>query len=426
MAAISSDAKPSVVNPNDARERIEAVYRLESRRVLATLIRLLGGFDIAEEALHEAFTAALDQWPREGIPDNPRAWLVAAGRFRGIDALRRRKLHAAAVDAMTEPVAPHWPPPHYEPIDDITDDRLRLVFTCCRPELPADARIALTLREVCGLTTEEIARAYLTRPPTIAQRIVRAKQRIRDERIPYEVPGPAELPARRDAVLRVIYLVFNEGYSASQGQERVRANLCDEAIRLARLIVELMPDAETEGLLALLLLQDARRDARTTTSGDLVLLADQDRALWNQERIAEGTALVERALKRGSAGPYALQAAIAAVHAESPDQASTDWAQIVALYDVLIRLDPSPVARLARAIAIAERDGAAEGLALIDAILEEEVLTAYLPAHSARAELCRRLARNDEALASYRRALELAQQEPERRFLLIRIEEMQR
>jgi RNA polymerase sigma-70 factor (ECF subfamily) len=389
--------------------------------VLATLIRLLGGFEAAEEALHEAFAAAIEQWPREGIPDNPRAWLVAAGRFRGIDAIRRRRRFDTAVKGLGDLHAPTWPPPPPPDLEDVADDQLRLLFTCCRPELPPDAQIALTLREVCGLTTEEIARAYLTRAPTIAQRIVRAKQRIRDDQIPYELPDRAVLPERLAQVLRVIYLVFNEGYSASSGAERIRTDLCDEAIRLARLLAGLLPHPETDGLLALLLLQDARRAARTSASGDLVLLEDQDRTLWNRELIAEGTARVERALKSGRAGPYALQAAIAAVHAESLDAASTDWAQISALYDVLIERDPSPVARLARAIAIASRDGAEAGLALVDELLAGGELAHYLPAHSARAELCRRLGRNEEALSSYRRALELAHQEPERRFLLRRI-----
>lgn len=430
-------SKVQKVTDNSARTRIEDVYRVESRRVLATLIRLLGDFELAEEGLHEAFTAALEQWPREGIPNNPRAWLTAAGRFRGIDARRRRQRHAAALealgaleslvarDAQEPPSAPAWPPPPAPSVDDLEDDRLRLLFTCCRPELPLDAQVALTLREVCGLTTEEIARAYLTRASTIAQRIVRAKQRIRDERIPYEVPGPAELPSRRAAVLRVIYLVFNEGYSASSGSERLRAGLCDEAIRLARLLGSLLPHAETDGLLALLLLQDARRAARTSASGDLVLLADQDRSLWDAQRIAEGAALVERALASGHSGPYTLQAAIAALHAESPSEAATDWAQIVALYDVLLQLEPSPVAELARAIAIAQRDGAAAGLGLVEALLASGELTGYLPAHSAHAELCRKLGRRDAALAAYQRALNLAQQAPERRFLVRRIAELE-
>jgi len=414
---------------DDGKDRVRAqvdnVYRVESRRVLATLIRLLGGFDLAEEALHEAFAAALEQWPREGIPDNPRAWLVVAGRFRGIDALRRRRRLEVAVAGMGESNAPSWPPPKASDFQDVADDSLRLLFTCCRPDLPPDAQIALTLREVCGLTTEEIARAYLTRAPTIAQRIVRAKQRIREDCIPYEVPSLAELPPRRAAALRVIYLVFNEGYSASSGTDRLRESLCDEAIRLARLMADLLPDPETDGLLALLLLQDARRAARTSTSGDLVLLAQQDRSLWDKQLIAEGVALVERSLKSGRYGPYTLQAAIAALHAESPDEASTDWRQIVALYDVLNGIEPSPIVRLARAIAVAGCDGPATGLPLVEAILSSGELGDYLPAHSARGELCRRLGRRDEALVSFRRALSLAHQEPERRFLARRIAELE-
>lgn len=407
-----------------ARAQVEAIYRAESRRVLATLIRLLGGFEAAEEALHEAFAAAIEQWPREGVPDNPRTWLVSAGRFRGLDAMRRRRRFDAAVEGLGHVHAATWPPTPPPDLEDVADDQLRLLFTCCRPELPPDAQTALTLREVCGLTTEEIARAYLTRAPTIAQRIVRAKQRIRDEQLPYEVPDREALPERLSQVLRVIYLMFNEGYSASSGDERIRADLCDEAIRLAHLLAGLLPHPETDGLLALLLLQDARRAARTSASGDVVLIEDQDRTLWNRERIAEGTARVERALKSGHAGPYALQAAIAAVHAESLGPASTDWAQIVALYDVLTELDPSPVARLARAIAVASRDGAEAGLTLVEALLAGRALDDYLPAHSARGELCRRLGREQEALESYRRALELAHQEPERRFLLRRIAEL--
>lgn len=407
------------------RAQVDDAYRVESRRVLATLIRLLGDFDLAEEALHEAFAAALEQWARDGIPDNPRAWLVAAGRFRGIDAMRRRRRFDAAVAGLTESSTQSWPPPKAPDIDDLADDRLALLFTCCRPDLPEDAQIALTLREVCGLTTEAIARAYLTRAPTIAQRIVRAKQRIREHRIPYEVPAPAEFPQRRAAVLRVIYLVFNEGYSASSGTDRLRESLCDEAIRLARLVADLLPDPEADGVLALLLLQHARCASRTSTSGDLVLLANQDRSLWDKPLIAEGVSLVERALKSESVGPYALQAAIAAVHAESPDAASTDWAQIVALYDVLIAIEPSPIARLARAIAIAERDGAEVGLVLVEQILASRELEAYLPAHAARGELCRRLARLEDALQSFRRALSLAQQEPEQRFFAGRVAELE-
>ncbi len=412
------------------RARIEEAYRLESRRVLATLVRLLGDLELAEEALHEAFSAAVEQWPRDGVPGNPRAWLIAVGRFRGVDAMRRRRrLERAAADFRDErprdesPSA--WPPTQAPDFEPVTDDRLRLLFTCCRPDLPQDAQIALTLREVCGLTTEEIARAYLMRASTIAQRIVRAKQRIRELRIPYEVPGLAELPARRTAVQRVIYLVFNEGYSASSGAQRTRADLCAEAIRLARLLSELLPDPETDGLLALLLLQDARRAARTSASGDLLLLSEQDRTLWDRARIAEGTVLVERALTSGESGPYALQAAIAAVHAESPDEASTDWAQIVALYDILLRLEPSPVVRLARAIAVAGRDGPAQGLSEVNAILSGESLSEYLPAHAARADFCHKLGLREEALVSFHRALALATLEPERRFLERRIADLE-
>lgn len=407
---------------DQARAQVELVYRAESRRVLATLIRLLGGFEQAEEALHEAFAAALEQWPREGVPTHPRAWLVSVGRFRGIDALRRRRRFEAVVERSF--VASTWPPPPAADPKEVADDHLRLLFICCRPELPLEAQIAMTLREVCGLTTEEIARAFLTRPSTIAQRIVRAKQKIRDEQLPYEVPGMAELPARRAAVLRVIYLVFNEGYSASSGADRVRVALCDEAIRLARLLVELSPNAEAEGLLALLLLQDARRTSRSSAEGDVVLLADQDRSLWDRSRIAEGLRRVQAALEAGGAGPYTIQAAIAALHAESPDGASTDWPQIVGLYDALIRLEPSPVVRLARAIAVGERDGAAAGLSLVEGLLAEGALSDYLPAHSARGELCRRLGRREEALVAYQRALSLARQEPERRFFSRRIAEL--
>jgi len=397
------------------RARVDGIYRAESRRAFATLVRLLGDFDLAEEALHEAFMAALEQWPREGIPNNPRAWLITAARFRGIDAMRRRRRLDSATAELGNVTMAAWPPRPTPDFEGLADDQLRLLFTCCRPDLPADAQSALTLREVCGLTTEEIARAYLTRAPTIAQRIVRAKQRIREEQIPYEVPGAAELPARRALVMRVIYLVFNEGYSSSSGAERIRVDLCEEAIRLARLLTELLPDPETHGLLSLLLLQHARRAARTSASGDIVLFAKQDRSLWDRERIAEGTAFVERALKDGGSGPYVLQAAIAAIYAESVDNGSIDWAQIVALHDVLSRLDPSPVARLARAVAVAGRDGPEAGLVLVEAILSGGELADYLPAHAARAHFCQRLGRKDDALVSYRRAFGLSQQEPEQR-----------
>lgn len=407
------------------RARVEETYRVESRRVLATLIRLLGAFEVAEEALHEAFAAALTQWPKEGIPDSPRAWLIAVGRFRGVDAMRRRRRLEGAVAELEQGKVPAWPPPQAPDVTHLADDRLRLLFTCCRPELPEDAQVALTLREVCGLTTEEIARAYMVRPSTVAQRIVRAKQRIRELEIPYEVPGLTELPARRAVVQRVIYLVFNEGYSASSGAERTRADLCEEAIRLARLLSELSPDSETDGLLALLLLQDARRAARASASGDLLLLSEQDRSLWDRSGIAEGTALVERALSSSARGTYALQAAIAALHTESPDVASTDWSQIVALYDVMILRDGSPVVRLSRAIALAERDGAGPALAEVESILAAGHLTEYLPAHAARADMLRKLGRMHEALEAYRQAHALAANEPERRFFARRVADLE-
>jgi RNA polymerase sigma-70 factor (ECF subfamily) len=405
------------------RATVDAVYRAESRRVLATLIRLLGDFDLAEEALHDAFTSAVTQWPRDGVPANPRAWLVSTGRFKGIDALRRRvrfdasvaelaaRLDAGTVDAVWD-------------IEGVEDDRLRLIFTCCHPALPPDARVALTLREVCGLTTEEIARAFLTAPATLAQRIVRAKKKIRDARIPYQVPSRADLPDRLETVLDVLYLVFNEGYSASSGESLTRPDLSGEAIRLGRLLMELLPEPEVAGLLALMLLHESRRAARTSPSGDLVLLGDQDRSLWNREQIAEGLALVQRALSSRRLGPYTLQAAIAAVHAQAPDAEATDWGQIVGFYDLLARASPSPVVELNRAVAVAMRDGPLAGLALIDAILERGDLAEYHLAHSARADLLRRLGRLDEAAASYGKALALARQEPERRFLEGRLREL--
>ncbi|HET9371785.1 MAG TPA: RNA polymerase sigma factor [Vicinamibacterales bacterium] len=396
---------------------LDLVYRAESRRVLATLIRLLGDFDVAEEAMHEAFAAALEQWPRDGIPNHPRAWLVSAGRFKAVDGLRRRARFDAAVARLAEEIATHVDAAELVDQDGVEDDRLRLIFTCCHPALPADAQVALTLREVCGLTTEEIAHAFLTRPPTIAQRIVRAKAKIRDARIPYQVPGRAEMAQRLDLVLHVIYLVFSEGYSASAGATVVRGDLAREAIRLGRLLVDLLPEPEAQGLLALMLLHDARRDARATASGEIVLLEDQDRLRWHRDQIAEGAALVEGALRSRRFGPYTLQAAIAAVHAEAPTAAETDWNQIIGLYDVLLRTDASPVIALNRAVAIAMRDGAAAGLALIDAILATGALADYQFAHSARADLCRRLGRTDDARAAYERALALAKQEPERRYL---------
>ena len=406
----------------DVRELVDAVYRAESRRVLATLIRLLGDFDRAEEALHDAFRAALEQWPRDGMPSNPRTWLVSAGRFKAIDAIRRRaradaRSASEQIDSLVDDV-PAWEG------ETVEDDRLRLVFTCCHPALSSDAQVAMTLREVCGLTTEQIAHAYLTPAHSLAQRIVRAKAKIRDARIPYQVPTHAELPERLEAVLRVIYLVFNEGYAASSGASLTRPDLSAEAIRLGRLLVELLPEPEVSGLLALMLLQESRREARTSVDGNLILLEDQDRSRWNRAQIAEGRALVERALASRRFGPYALQAAIAAVHADAPDARSTDWAEIVGLYDVLASVEPSPVVELNRAVAVAMRDGPEAGLALIDAILSRGDLSDYGLAHAARADLCRRLGRTAEARAAYERALALTRQEPERRFLERRLAEL--
>ena len=407
------------------RGKVEEIYRTESRRVFATLIRLLGDFDLAEEGLHDAFRAALEQWPEHGIPANPRSWLVSTGRFKAVDALRQRARFDFVEDLDDRPDPTSEDATDGDsPGDGVEDDRLRLIFTCCHPALSAEAQIALTLREVCGLTTEEIARAFLVAPPTLAQRIVRAKARIRDARIPYEVPERAELPARLDSVLRVIYLVFNEGYSASVGDTLTRAELSAEAIRVGRLLAELIPEPEALGLLALMLIHESRRLARSTPSGDLVLLDEQDRSQWQRGLIAEGTALVERALVAGPAGPYALQAAIAAVHAEAPTAADTDWVQIVGLYDLLLQREPSPVVELSRAVAVAMRDGAAAGLAAIDAILVRGELADYHLAHAARADLCRRLGRNAEARASYQRALTLTMQAPERRFLERRLTEL--
>jgi RNA polymerase sigma-70 factor (ECF subfamily) len=409
--------------PERAREMADTIYRNESRRVFATLIRLLGDFDLAEEALHDAFRAALEQWPRDGVPANPRAWLVSAGRFKAIDGIRRRARFdaiddvAEQVDALADDASP---------LDDesIEDDRLRLIFTCCHPALSPDAQVALTLREVCGLTTEEIAHAFLSAPPTLAQRIVRAKAKIRDARIPYQVPTPAELPDRLDSVLRVVYLVFNEGYSASSGQLLTRLDLSGEAIRLGRLLVELLPEPEAIGLLALMLLHESRRAARTSAAGELVLLDDQDRSLWNRDQIKEGVTLVERALASRRFGPYTLQAAIAAVHAEAASADATDWSQIVGLYDVLLRVDPSPVIELNRAVAVAMRDGPAAGLVLVEAILARGELNDYRLAHAAQADLCRRLGKTAQARAAYERALALTRQEPERRFLERRLAEV--
>jgi RNA polymerase sigma-70 factor (ECF subfamily) len=444
-------------SPQQIRELLDSLYRQDSGRILATLIRLLGDFDLAEEAMHEAFTAALGLWPKNGVPDNPRPWLISTARFKAIDTLRRRAKFDASQDELvryleaqsgsaersTENEQDSLEEQHFE------DDRLRLIFTCCHPSLASEARVALTLREVCGLTTEEIAKAFLTTPRTLAQRIVRAKAKIRETPIPYEVPSPQELPERLGAVLQVIYLVFNEGYSAAAGAEITRAELTGEAIRLGRLLAELRPepeivalqnmgsenmgpvnmeleimDPEIWGLLSLMLLHESRRAARTSPAGELILLENQDRSLWNREQIAEGVALVERALKSRRFGPYTLQAAIAAVHAEAESVATTDWRQIVALYDRLLRIQPSPVVELNRAVAIAMDKGLEQGLRLIDDLLAREHLSHYHLAHSARADMCRRLGRIPEARASYEKALALAQQEPERRFLARRLEEL--
>jgi RNA polymerase sigma-70 factor (ECF subfamily) len=412
--------------PAGTRGTVDAIYRSESRRVLATLIRLLGDFDLAEEAMHDAFRAALEQWADEGVPSNPRAWLVSTGRFKAIDAMRRRSRFDAygTLDDLAEQLDTQISDAAEYDDSSVEDDRLRLIFTCCHPALPPDAQVALTLREVCDLTTEEIARAFITSASTLAQRIVRAKAKIRDARIPYEVPSRAELPDRLDSVLRVIYLVFNEGYSASSGESLTRHDLSTEAIRLGRLLVELLPEPEAMGLLALMLLHESRRPARTSPDGDLVLLQDQDRSLWNREQIAEGSALVQRALSSRRFGPYTLQAAIAAVHAEAPDAASTDWEEIVGLYDVLMRVDPSPVVELNRAAAVAMRDGPMKALEIVEEILARGDLLDYHLAHAARADLCRRLGKTAEARSSYERALSLTQQEPERRFLERRLREL--
>jgi RNA polymerase sigma-70 factor, ECF subfamily len=410
------------------RERIAAIYRQESRRVFASLVRLLGGFDLAEEALHDAFVAAAQQWPRDGEPGNPRAWLVSTGRFKALDRLRRRvRLDRALKEVGVDPETPDpsaWPDPFALEEETVADDQLRLIYTCCHPALAPDAQIALTLREVCGLTTEAIASAFLTGPPTLAQRIVRAKAKIRQDRIPYETPAPGDVATRLATVLHVIYLVFNEGYSASSGQTLGRPDLTEEAIRLGRLLCALTPEREARGLLALMLLQDSRRAARTSPDGDLILLSDQDRSLWDRGQIVEGQALVTRVLAPGPPGPYTLQAAIAAVHADAPDPAATDWAEIVGLYDALARLQPSAVVELNRAVAVAMRDGPAQGLALIDAILRRGDLADYHLAHAARADLCRRLGRTDEARSGYLRALGLARQEPEQRYLKRRLDEL--
>lgn len=424
----------AAVSP-ELQRRLDEIYRTESRRILATLIRLLGDFDLAEEALHDAFTAAIVQWPRDGVPANPRAWLVSTGRFKTIDRLRRRARFDSAVGEIGKQLeeaerlvyAPGGADPRESALLDgegIEDDRLRLIFICCHPWLSSDGRVALTLREVCDLTTEEIASAFLATPTTIAQRIVRAKQKIRRVKIPYEVPLPPELHERLDAVLQVIYLVFNEGYFASSGASLTRADLSAEAIRLGRLLVDLLPDPEAVGLLALMLLHDSRRPARTLPSGEVVLLEDQDRSLWNREQIAAGVALVKKALSARSIGIYAVQAAIAAVHAEAPSAADTDWKEIAELYDVLLRIDRSPVVELNRAVAVAMRDGPDAGLALVDAILARGDLTDYHLAHAVRGELLRRLGNKAEALASFDCALQLAQQEPEQRLIRRRMAEL--
>jgi len=406
------------------REQIGAIYRSDSRRVLATLIRLLGDFDRAEEATHDAFTAALDTWPVDGVPENPRAWLVSTGRFKAIDRLRRGARFDAALASLAEQLEGSVAPTIAVEDEGVDDDRLRLIFTCCHPALSADARIALTLREVCGLATEQIARAFLTSAPTLAQRVVRAKGKIREARIPYQVPSLTELPDRLDAVLHVIYLVFNEGYSASGGESLTRPDLSAEAIRLGRLLTELLPEPEAIGLLALMLLHDARRAARTSRDGEIVLLDAQDRTLWNREQIDEGLELIERALSLRRFGPYTLQAAIAAVHAEAHESSATDWRQIAGLYDVLMRVDPSPVVELNRAAAVAMRDGPEAGLTLIDAIFARGELAEYHFAYSARADLCRRLGRTTEAVAAYERAAALTNQAPERRFIERRLAEL--
>ena len=409
-------------NASQIRDRVNEVYRQESRSIFATLIRLIGDFDLAEEAMHEAFAVAVKQWLRDGIPANPKAWLVSVGRFKAIDTIRRRTRFDASLAELAQHLNTSDTTVTEE--EDVEDDRLRLIFTCCHPALSREAQVALTLREVCGLTTEEIARAFLIAPPTLAQRIVRAKAKIRDAHIPYQVPAIAELPDRLDTVLQTIYLVFNEGYAASSGTVLTRTDLSEEAIRLGRLVVELLPDAEAIGLLALMLMQESRRTARTSSTGDLILLEDQNRSLWNQAHIAEGRTLVRQALSSPQFGSYTIQAAIAAVHSEATSAEATDWSQIVALYDLLMRAEPSPVVDLNRAVAVAMRDGFLAGLQRIDAILSNGDLADYHLAHAAKADLCRRLGRVTEARESYQRALTLVKQAPERRFLENRLQEL--
>ena len=405
----------------DVRDHVEAIYRSDSRRVLATLIRLLGDFDLAEEALHDAFAAALESWPENGLPVNPRTWLISTGRFKAIDRLRKsERFDSASASALEHIVQTNTP----EVEEGVEDDRLRLIFTCCHPALSPDAQIALTLREVCGLTTEEVARSFLTPAPTLAQRIVRAKAKIRDAGIPYEIPSLPDLPARLDSVLHVIYLVFNEGHLASSGASLTREDLSLEAIRLGRLLVEMLPEPEAIGLLALMLLHEARRPARASSEGELILLEEQNRSLWNREQIEEGVSLVERALSSRRIGPYSLQAAIGAIHAEARDAKSTDWGQIVGLYNVLLQADPSPVIALNRGVAVAMRDGPEAGLKLIDAITARDELDDYYLIHAARGDLYKRLGRVNDAVAAYRRTLELVTQEPERRFVIRRLQEL--
>ena len=411
-------------DPEIIRQAVDDVYRAESRRVFATLVRLLGDFDLAEEVMHEAFAAALAQWQQTGVPENPRAWLVSTGKFKAVDVIRRRTKFDSLKEEVARPEHDDVEPPPGSSDQDIEDDRLRLIFTCCHPALAANVQVALTLREVCGLTTEEIARAFLTNPATMAQRIVRGKAKIRDARIPYEVPSAADLPERIESVLQVMYLVFNEGYAASSGETVTRHDLSEEAIRLGWLLVELMAAPEVMGLLALMLLQESRRAARTTADGEIILLEQQDRQLWNRDQIRQGKELLTRSLGTRRFGAYTVQAAIAAAHADAPAAAETDWGQIVALYDVLNQITPSPIVELNRAVAVTMRDGPAAGLPLIEAILAEPHLAEYHLAHAARADMYRRLGKTAEARASYERALELARQEPERRFLEKRLREL--